>query len=190
MPNNCGLITAGFDVDCTNPILPGVKDNFYVFNIDDIDSLTYGATKETISAIVLATAKTAFIFEGKNDSIDPKSELEKARFSTNHNHEIIFRIFDNSVAVKQQLNKLINGKYTCVVENVHVNANVDSTFEVYGELSGLEVAELNRMPSDVESEGGWFCILRTPERSKEPRVPATFLDTDYQTSKDLLDGYL
>lgn len=190
MPDNCGLLTASLGINCDEPIVSGVNDRIWIMNKDDVDSFTYGASKETISAINLASGKTAFTIQGKNDSVDPKSELEKARFSTNQNHEVMFRVFDNSVAVKTQMNKYMNGKYVVVIENNHVNAAADSAFEVYGEIAGMELAEGSRLPSDVESEASWLLVLRTPERSKEPRVPASFLDTDYATSKAALNAYL
>ena len=190
MPDNCGLLTASLGINCLEPIVSGVNDRIWIMNKDDIDSYTYGATKETITAISLASGKTAFTVQGKNDSVDPKTELEKARFSTNQTHEVVFRVFDNSVAVKTQMNKFMNGKYVVVVENNHVNTAADSAFELYGEIAGLELAEGSRMPTDVESEASWNLVLRTPERSKEPRVPATFLDTDFATTKATLNGYL
>jgi len=190
MPDNCGLLTASLGINCDEPIVSGVNDRIWIMNKDDVDSLTYGATKETISAIVMGSGKVAFTIQGKNDSVDPKTELAKARFSTNQNHEVLFRIFDNSVAVKTQVNKMANGKYIVVIENNHVNAAADSAFEVYGEIAGMELAEGSRMPTDVESEAGWVMTLRSPERSKEPRVPATFLDTDYSTSKTALNALL
>lgn len=188
--SNCGQITAGINVNCDEPIVSGVNDTIYLFNKTEVDSLTYGATKETVQGINLQTSATGFVFEGKNDSVDPKTELEKARFSTNHNHEVVFRVFDNSVAVKTQLNKMVNGKFLVAISNNHVNSTGDSAFEIYGEISGLEVAELDRLPSDVESEASWRVVLRTPERSKEPRLPASFFETDYTTSKNNLEGLL
>lgn len=190
MPDNCGSLTASLGINCDEPIVSGVNDRIYIFNKADILSFTYGGTKETITAITLASGKTGFTVQGKNDSVDPKSEFLKSRFSTNQEHEVAFRVFDNSVAVKTQLNKMMNGKYVVVVENNHVNAAGDSAFEVYGEIAGVELAEGSRLPSEVEGEGSYMLVLRTPERSKEPRLPATFLDTDYETSKTTLDSYL
>jgi hypothetical protein len=46
------------------------------------------------------------------------------------------------------------------------------------------------MPADVESEASWYLVLRTPERSKEPRVPASFWDTDFSTTKTAVDALL
>lgn len=190
MPDVCGLITASIEPNCDEPIVSGVNDRIYIFNKSEIDSFTYGATKETITAINLASGKTGFTIEGKNDSNDPKHELTKSRFSTNQTHEVIFRIFKNDVATKQQINKMMNGKYVIVIENNHVNSTGDSAFEVYGEIAGMELAEESRMPSDPESEGSYMLVMRTPERSKEPRIPASFLDTNYATSKTTLTGYL
>ena len=187
---NCGLLTANLGINCDEPMVSGVNDRIWIMNKSEVDSFTYGASKETISAIVLASGKTAFTVNGKNDSVDPKTELAKARFSTNQNHEVIFRVFDNSVAIKTQINKMQNGKFVIVVENNHVNSAADSAFEVYGEIAGLELVESNRMPTDVESEASWLMTFRSPERSKEPRVPATFLDTDYATSLAALDALL
>ncbi len=190
MPDNCGLLTASLGINCDEPIVSGVNDRLWIINKQDIISLTYGATKETIAGIVLASSKVAFTIQGQNDSVDPKTELAKARFSTNQNHEVLFRIFDNSVAVKTQVNKMQNGKYIVIVENNHVNAAGDSAFEVYGEIAGLELAEGTRMPTDVESEASWVMTLRSPERSKEPRVPASFFITDYAASKAALNALL
>lgn len=186
----CGLIAAGIDVDCVNPMVSGVNDRLILINKDDIVSFTYAADKENITAITLATGKTGYAFQGKNDSVEPKTELLKSRFSTNQNHEVIFRAFDNSIAVKKTINQLMNGKYVAVVQNNHVNASGDSAFEIYGEIGGLEIAESNRMPADVESEASWYLALRTPERSKEPRVPASFWDTDFATTKTAVDNLL
>lgn len=191
MNQNCGLLTAPILLDCDNPIVSGVSDRLILINKPDIVSINYGSSKEIISSITLGTSKTAFAIYGKNDSVDPKTEFARQRFSSNDNHEVSFRIFGNTVSIKQQLNKMSEGKYLAIVENNYRgSSDADSAFEVYGEIAGLELAERSRMPTDVESEGSWLSILRTPERSKEPRVPASFWDTNYATTKAAIDGML
>ena len=77
------------------------------------------------------------------------------------------------------------------MENRNAPGNGDNFFEVYGLDQGLEVSEMIRIPSDNETIGAFnITVKTTDDGGKEPYMPRTWFDTDYATTKALVDALL
>jgi hypothetical protein len=195
MPNNCGRISANILLNCDYPIVGGVEDRLILINKADWDNATLvrdGSNPQIIESIALETspARYAYEVEGKNNSIDVKSTLVKARYSEGYSHEIIYRVFNISPAIKEQIEAKAKGRLVAITQNNFKGATGNAAFEIHGMDIGLELVEAESNKSDAETQGAYVLTLRTPENFKESHLPATLFDTDFATTKAVVDGLL
>ena len=188
----CGVITQGAAFNCDTPIAPGVDERLILVNKDDIDdaTVTYDMTDTfIISDIVLAAGgKQGWAFEGNRQSNNPQYLFVPQTVAVGYDHQIDFICFDISAAQKENLEKMALGKMVAIVENNRGRGNGDNFFEVYGLEVGLEVITMTRIPSDLETQGAFSISLKTSDNAgKEPKMPPTWLDTDFPTTKALVD---
>lgn len=188
----CAKISEDLEFDCDNVLQPGTEDEAVLINKDDWDeaSKTTNMTNaQIIEDIVFASGARGYLLEGINNSILPKSNYIKGRFSGLFNHEVNYYVFSLSSTTKQQLEKKKDGKFVLVVRNKFKGS--DSTFEIYGKDSGLIVPDggIVRDPGDSETSGAYNIILRSDENSGlEPHLPATLFNTDYATTLAIFNG--
>lgn len=188
----CPGIAADVFLDCTKPMSAGVKDSFlYLFNYADLDSITPSLTNPNlITDLTLALTAKIYRFEGKNNSIEPRSALNKQRFAEVWDHELIFKIFDNTETIKENLDYLKSAKVIAIVENNYAGTDSATSFEIYGLRAGLELTVAERIVNDQETQGAYNLTLASGEFAKEPYLPATLWDTDYATTKAIITSYL
>jgi hypothetical protein len=190
MPSvSCPGINADIFLDCTKPLSAGVKDMLYLVNFADIASIVEDISNPNlIESFTLAPNSFLYQFEGKNNSIDPKSSLVKARYSNTFNHELIFKVFDNASNIKQQLEYMTNVKIVAIVENNFKGSTGEVPFEIYGLRSGLTINVLERIVNDQETQGAYNITLSSSEQIKEPYLPATLFDTSYAITKAFIES--
>ena len=189
----CGGITIGSSYDCANPIAAGVNQRLLLINLDDIDAVTYDVTLTTlISDITLgAGRKAAFAFEGVRQSLNPQTAFVPQNVSVGYDHQIDFLVFDITQEQKDNLEKMALGKLVAIVENKNAVGNGNSVFEVFGLNVGLEVQSNVRINADLESAGAFQVSLKTSDNEgKEPKLPQSWFDTDYDTTKAKVDALL
>jgi hypothetical protein len=189
----CNEILSSILDDKCNPIIGGIDDQIIIIKKSLIDNgtVTYNASnKMLIEALVkdvVSPNEVAVIFEGKNYSQGAKSELVKTDFSNTHKHTIMFKAFTNSAAVKKSLQDLVGQKVIAIVRN---NFKLtDSTYEVYGMTSGLELSILTSDKNDAATQGAWVAEL-TNGKFNESYLPATLFKTDAATTQAIVDDLL
>lgn len=182
----CTGISANILKNCDNPLKSGVNDKLLLINQDDIDSWTGDSSSPAndliIETILLKTGTSGYIFEGQNSSVEPRAAVAKQTYTTPYEHEVTFKIFNNTASIKEQLQKLSQGKVVAIVQNNHTGDAGDCKYEIYGLETGLEVVEMERLPSDGETQGYWNVVLRNNEKSRPGTPPHSFFDTDIATS--------
>lgn len=190
MPSvSCPGINADAFLNCTKPLTNGVKDVLYLFNYADIATITEdGSNPNLIEGLTLGVGAKIYRFEGRNNSIDPRSALVKGRYSVTFDHELVFKMFNIETATKQQLEYMCNTKVVAIVENNFAGITGTVPFEIYGLRTGLEMTALERIVNDTETQGAYNCTLATSEQIKEPYLPATLFDTDYATTKAIISA--
>jgi len=189
----CGGITIGADYDCLTPLVPGVKQRLILFNLEDIDTVAYSATPPTslIELITLVTTKQAFAFEGIKRSLNPQYAFIPQTVSVGYDHQVDFLVFDVSQEQKDNLEAMALGKLVAVVENNNSPGNANSVFEVYGLGVGMEIITMTRIPGDLETTGAFSLSLKTSDNEgKEPKMPQSWFDTDYATTKAAVETLL
>lgn len=190
----CGAITASILRDCETPIVGGNNTTLYLVNKDDISSVTRdGSNTNLITAIALKYGKTFFKYEGskaQSNSLEPEQHYTRKKYSIGFDHVLNVKIFSATSDTKAELEQLANGLVVAIVENNYRGDDGDGAFEIYGLSQGLEVSALDRVLADADTQGAFSIVLKTPEDNKEPHLPATFFDTDYDTTKAALEDLL
>lgn len=188
----CDLITAGIAYDCANPPTGGANDRLILINFADIDgNVTYNATNPlVVEAITLPSPAVGYVFEGLNNSNEPRSAMVKGRYVNGYDHEVRFKCFSNSIEAKQQLTKLDGSLVVAIVQNNHKGLDGQAAFEVYGLEVGLRLQELERILADAELQGAYNLLLRNDDISRPSTLPHTLFINSFADSLAVVDGIL
>lgn len=188
----CDNINADILYDCDNPPSGGANDRLILFNYDDINgNVTIDPSNKIIfTNITLASGKRGYVFEGLNNSNEPRSEMIKGRYVNGYDHEVMFKVFLNSPAAKAQLQRLDGAKVVALVQNNHKGEDGNAAFEIYGYETGLRLQELTRTIADAETQGAYNVVIRNDEVSRPSSLPQTLWDTDFATTKAIVDSLI
>lgn len=178
--------------DCDNPPSGGANDRLILFNFDDINgNVTIDGNNSLLfTNITLASGKRGYVFEGLNNSNEPRSAMVKGRYVNGYDHEVIFKVFKNSPDAKAQLKRLDGAKVVALVQNNHKGEDGNAAFEIYGYETGLRLQELERVIADAETQGAYNVVIRNDEVSRPSSLPQTLFDTDFATTKALVDSLI
>lgn len=187
----CDGITIGSAYDCDDPIVAGVNQRLILINQEDFNdaTITFGTPTTLITNIVLAGGgKAGFAFQGIRSSLNPQSAFIPGTVSVGYDHQVDFLVFDLNQVQKDNLEELGLGKVVAVVQNINADGNGDAVFEVFGKSVGLELITNVRINADQETGGAWSLSLKTSdETGKEPKLPTSYFDTDFATTKAKVD---
>lgn len=192
MPSvSCPGIARDAFVNCLKPMSAGVKDSFlYLFNYAELASITENVSNPNlITNLTLAALAKIYRYEGKNNSIAPKANLNKQPFAEVWDHSLDFLVFDNTAAIKQDLDFLKSGRVIAIVENNYYGSDGATAFEIYGLRAGLILTVAARDVNSQENQGAYALTLASSELAKEPYLPATLWDIDYATTKAIIAAY-
>ena len=181
----CGGLDMGSDFDCDNPITAGVNQRLIL-----IDKTVYDralvtedpTTAGLIDSITLTQVGDAgYSFQGVRKSLNPSSEFIPSSVVSGFGHIVDFICFDISQEQKNNIQKMAAGKLVAIIENANTVGNSNSVFEIYGKGVGLELqAGTLRENGSNETGGGYTLSLKTsPDFGQEPKLPASYLVTDY-----------
>lgn len=185
----CGTIAAGHSPNCSYPLTAGNAERLILFNFDDIDSYTRNVSNPLIvEEIVMKATKTGFEFFGQNYSNEPKYRMRKGAYVNTYEHEVNFLVFGYNGAVKKILEAMAKGKLVALVENNYRGSDGSSAFELFGAGSGLYVQSMERDANDQDNNGAVKIQLLTGERGGEGSLPYSVFDTDYATTKAMVDA--
>lgn len=189
----CDALTDDILFDCDNPPTGGANDRLILLNFSDIENatITYDGTNPlVVENIVLASGVQAYVYEGLNNSNEPRTSLVKGRYVNGYDHEVRFKIFKNSPDTKKQLNKLDGALVVAIIQNNHKGASGNAAFEIYGLQTGLRLQELERIIADAETQGAYNLLIRNDEVSRPSSLPHTLWDTDFATTLAIVDALL
>lgn len=192
MSTVCGRITAGFNLNCVNPIVGGIDDLLILGNLDEF-TITYDPANPLLVVNVqpISTAKL-YAFYGTNNSFGSMSKQVLTTGGPRYEHTNDFNIMGNDTDIKEQLIGLGFGRVISFVFNNWKEG--DSAIEMFGATHGLQLKESERNTADDAMEGGYKLKLGTPDRLKEPQSPAGVLipvtTGTYTTTKEALFALL
>ena len=183
-------ITADFLLNCDELPIGGLDGGIVLINRADVDyaASTLSVTnKILLSTLQLQPAKVGFkVPQVKRSNAKLYSLVQKENSFDKFTHGIRFTIFNPDAATKKNLQDMVGGRFVAVVEQTWKGANQASAFEVLGFDVGLELTVVNN--DSAEADNAITVELATIDGFEEPKVPLTYLDTDYATSKATFDN--
>ena len=183
MSIGCNKIAADILKNCAN-LVPGIKDDAYFINYDDIDkdACAFDANNSLLlTQLVLKTASpvlTAFKVQGYNFSNEHTTTLVKKTYQKVWDHGFVFRIFDNTPEDKLWIQNAVDSRFVIIQENNYNKALTSpagrTVFEVLGWDHGLELNAVERDANSNELLGGWLLTAGCSDNLKESLPPLTF----------------
>jgi len=192
----CGNITLGAAYDCVNPINAGVDNTLMLFDKEVFDraTVTFDITITTLITNIVFTqmGDVAFEFEGIRRSLRPESAFVPQTVSVGYDHTINFQVFEITQEQKDNIEVMALSRMVAIIQNSNSPGNGNSVFEVFGKDVGMEVqGGPMRLNTDLETNGSYTIALRTSDESgKEPKLPTSYFDTDFATTKAKVDALL
>lgn len=170
MSNLCSkLITQCIAADCSNPIFSGINGVGYIFNKEEIDSITYSQTNPNlITNITMKTyqdgsddvAYTGYKIQmlGKQPFENSTISMTEGTIMNRFTENVQFSVSDNSATASNLIDSLANGKFLVILHNDYVGSDGNGEWQVFGAAKGLSASAIERDPySDLD--GAWQCTL-------------------------------
>ena len=163
MPDCDFKIAKNIAFDCANMSEKGVEKVGYIVNYADVLKNSCGRTGNLISSLSLASGARGYkviVPEGTpfNGTL---IEAVVGTYKTKWNKTVAFVILDSGPEVTQDIiDKLANGKFVIVLENVYAGADSKNKFEVYGLEQGLKMTAGTRDLYSDDIDGGWSVTLQ------------------------------
>ncbi|RKD19012.1 hypothetical protein BCY91_14135 [Pelobium manganitolerans] len=172
----CGKITKNQAFDCAAPMTGGAKDAVYVFNHEDIDTLTRDvANPQVLRGITMKGATKGFLWEGPPNSVIASAKLQRKKYKNSYEQIVGVPLMANTSELKTELEKAGYGKFLVIVENNHQVG--DSIFEVYFLDRGGILIKNERDIVNADLEGGYDINFGQEDTARESHLPATFAVT-------------
>lgn len=175
-------------LDCDNPASQGIETDVVLINREDIDrALSVVAVDGTID-IELKANTTGYKLEGVKqiNSYNATATIDDASLNKVA-HAFSGRVYNISTETRAFINSLINGaNLVAVVEKKAKGANDKFAFQVLGWNCGLELTE--GVENSAENDGAFVFTIASSPLALEPKMPLTFFDTNYATSKTKFDN--
>ncbi|RLI47582.1 hypothetical protein DRO61_07730 [Candidatus Bathyarchaeota archaeon] len=171
--------------NCSTQQIGGIETTVYIFNRTDIDTITYSGDS-LVTDLTLTSGTTAFTIMGVKKSLNAGSTRVVAEdMADRFTHTFDFKGFEFDSASVENLDAIKD--VVCVVERKAKNVD-DGTFVIYGLGTGLYVATDEQTSN--EANGTRALSLATMPGWEEKNSQNNLLDTDYATTKALLEGLL
>lgn len=185
MALDCGKISANLVLAECGVSAAGVHPEVILFNHADID--TVSAEGGVVSGITLKTGAYAYKYETYKNAVEASSPINKGTYITRFQHQVIFRAFNKTQEIKDQLNALANGKVVAIVKNVA--ADESTKYEVYGLDNGLVMTDLQNASNDAD--GIVYAVtLSSDNNALEGSLPASFFTTDLAATESAVNALL
>lgn len=160
----------------------GLAQSIYLGNIDDLSSFPT-ETAGVISALAFATGGALYKYTGvfKRSTAGSDASRNPAGAGV-YNHSVVMALITENGAKKVQLEELVNAdSLFAIVEYPN------DRFEVYGLPDGMVVESAPYNSGEVVSADVARIVTLSGEGRRSERI---FLDTDFASTKTLLEGYL
>jgi hypothetical protein len=183
----CGQLKAGMPrPGCEDIPVPGNVPEVYAGNLSDLESVTY-ASDGSITDFTMAAGTGLFKFEGfKNDYLSMESIVAPEVGPNQFSHMFRLVVVSRDQAAKNIVGDLARGRFFFINEQRGKGADA---FEMRGVGVGLQANE-EQVRASNENGGFYILEMSTDEEEFEKALPPTVFDTDYATTKALLESKL
>lgn len=149
--------------DCAARSEKGAVKTGYIMNYDDVLKSSCERTGNILGALALVTGAKGYkivVPEGTPFN-GTKIEAVVGTYSTKWNKDVAFVILNSGPDVTGDIiDKLANGKFVIVLENVFGGTDSKNKFEVYGFEQGLKMTAGARDLYSDDTDGGWSVTLQ------------------------------
>ena len=172
--------------DCENMSEKGIEKIGYIVYYADVIKASCNRSGNIISALALAAGARGYkvvVPEGTpfNGTL---IEAVVGNYKTKWNKTVVFVVLDSGPSVSHDIiDKLANGKFVIVLENVYAGAESKNKFEVYGFEQGLKMTASTRDLYSDDTDGGWSVTL---QEQSAPSSGVFLFATDEATTRALL----
>lgn len=189
-------IKRDIELNCDDPIVPGVEQEGVIINRSDIDFSTVAfntARKNVVETIALKSGKKAYkvVVSGSTPFTGTNTALATGTYRNTFTNTVNMVILANDPDVCADIiDGLANGEYVVILENKAKSLQKeenpgDSAFQIYGYYQGLKAAEISNDKYSEETEGGWSVSL---QETKVPKSALFYFKTDYETTKAAVEA--
>lgn len=190
------MVKKDIQLDCDNPIVPGVEQEGVIINRKDIDFTTvaFNATrKNVIETLALKEGKKGYkvVVLGSTPFTGTNTALAVGTYRNTFTNTVNMVVLANDPDVcADVIDGLANGEFVVILENKAKSLDKeenpgDSAYQIYGYYQGLKAAELGNDKYSEETEGGWSISL---QETKVPKSALFFYKTSYETTKAAIDA--
>jgi hypothetical protein len=174
--------------DCSNPPATGIETRVVLINRDDIDRTASTVDVNGNQDIELVTGTKGYILEGVKQINSYNATVNVADDQLNKvTHAFVGRIYNITKETRAFINALINGaNLVAVVEKKAKGGSSLYAYQILGWDCGLTITE--GVENSAENDGAFVFTLASSPLALEPRMPLTYLDTNYATSKAKFDN--
>lgn len=188
-------IKRDIELNCDDPIVPGLEQEGVIMNRSDIDfsTVAFNTTrKNVIETLAMKSGKKAYkvVAPGSTPFTGTNTALATGTYRNTFTNTVNMVILANDPDVCADIiDGLVNGEYVAILENKAKNLQKeenpgDSAFQIYGYYQGLKAAEISNDKYSEETEGGWSVSL---QETKVPKSALFYYKTDYDTTKTAID---
>ena len=189
-------IKRDIELNCDDPIVPGVEQEGVIINRSDIDFSTVAfntARKNVVETLALKSGKKAYkvVVTGSTPFTGTNTALATGTYINTFTNTVNMVILANDPDVCADIiDGLANGEYVVILENKAKSLQKeenpgDSAFQIYGYYQGLKAAEISNDKYSEETEGGWSVSL---QETKVPKSALFYFKTDYETTKAAVEA--
>ena len=190
------MVKKDIQLDCDNPIVPGVEQEGVIINRKDIDLTTvaFNATrKNVIETLALKKGKKGYkvVVSGSTPFTGTNTALAVGTYRNTFTNTVNMVVLANDPDVcADVIDGLANGEFVVILENKAKSLDKeenpgDSAYQIYGYYQGLKAAELSNDKYSEETEGGWAVSL---QETKVPKSALFYYKTSYETTKAAVDA--
>ena len=188
-------IKRDIELNCDDPIVPGLEQEGVIMNRSDIDfsTVAFNTTrKNVIETLAMKSGKKAYkvVVSGSTPFTGTNTALATGTYRNTFTNTVNMVILANDPDVCADIiDGLANGEYVVILENKAKSLQKeenpgDSAFQIYGYYQGLKAAEISNDKYSEETEGGWSVSL---QETKAPKSALFYFKTDYDTTKTAIE---
>jgi hypothetical protein len=189
-------IKRDIELNCDDPIVPGIEQEGVIMNRSDIDfsTVAFNTTrKNVIETLAMKSGKKAYkvVVSGSTPFTGTNTALATGTYRNTFTNTVNMVILANDPDVCADIiDGLANGEYVTILENKAKSLQKeenpgDSAFQIYGYYQGLKAAEISNDKYSEETEGGWSVSL---QETKVPKSALFYYKTDYETTKEAVEA--
>ena len=167
---------------CSTPFQGGLGSaDLVLIDEDAFSGVTESAsTPNLVTAVSLNSGYSAYRFQGFKLSLKPSVDVVTSASGQNlYKHREAFLVFGNSQLLKNEIQKMANGRFRGIHENAGKN---NDSYEITGIGVGMEM-KAQKIRDLQENNAAYMILLETPDNELEVKLPQTFLSTNYASTK-------